>query len=158
MKIQVLKIGRPAHSAYQELSELFFKRLKGVWKIEETILKAHASEERAGQEIFSKLGWHASGQRQDPQHYIVALDERGKELSSPAFAQFLQEKIDMSFVKQLTFVIGGPYGLHESVRKQADFCLCLSKGVFPSDMAWVMLWEQLYRASTIIRGTGYHHE
>lgn len=155
--MQVLKIGRPAHSAYTELSEMYFKRLRTVWKIDEHILKAHASQERAGQDIFSKLGWSSSGQRLDPQHLVIALDERGKELTSPQLATWIQEKIDNSFVKQMTFVIGGPYGLTEEVRHQADLCLSLSKGVFPSDLAWVMLWEQLYRASTIIRRTPYHH-
>lgn len=155
--MQVLKIGRPAHSAYAELSEMYFKRLRTVWKIDELILKAHSSQDRAGQEIFSKLGWSSTGQRLDPQHLVVALDERGKELTSPDFATWIQDKIDSSFVKQMTFVIGGPYGLNEEVRKQADLVLSLSKGVFPSDLAWVMLWEQLYRSSTIIRRTPYHH-
>ena len=58
---------------------------------------------------------------------------------------------------KMTFVIGGPYGLTDEVRQQADLVLSLAKGVFPSDLAWVMLWEQLYRASTIIRRTPYHH-
>ena len=156
--MQVIKIGKPAHSAYQELSEMFFKRLKPVWKIEEIMLKAHANQERAGQDIFPKLAWSAQGQKLDPQHIVVALDERGREFTSPQFAQWMQSKIDSSFVKQMTFVIGGPYGLHEDVRRQADLVWSLSKGVFPSDLAWVMLWEQLYRASTILRGTSYHHE
>jgi 23S rRNA (pseudouridine1915-N3)-methyltransferase len=158
LKIQLIKIGRPAHSAYTELSDVFYNRLKPTWKIENVIVKAHPGRERAGQELFPRLGLNASGQKQDPHHIIVALDERGKELSSPQLAQWMQERFDDSFVKQLSFVIGGPYGLHEDVRRQADLVWSLAKGVYPSDLAWVMVWEQLYRASSILRNSSYHHE
>lgn len=137
---------------------MFYARLKPIWKIEEVILKAHSGRERAGQELFPRLGLNAAGQKQDPQHIIIALDERGKELSSPQLAQWIQDKFDASFVKQMSFVVGGPYGLHEEVRKQADLVWSLAKGVYPSDLAWVMVWEQLYRASSILRNTSYHHE
>jgi 23S rRNA (pseudouridine1915-N3)-methyltransferase len=88
----------------------------------------------------------------------VVLDERGKDLSSPELAQFIQSKMDLGHTKSLSFVIGGPYGISDELRQQADFVWRLSKGVFPSDLAWVMVWEQIYRAANILRGTPYHHE
>ncbi|HYX39306.1 MAG TPA: 23S rRNA (pseudouridine(1915)-N(3))-methyltransferase RlmH [Oligoflexus sp.] len=152
MKIQIIKVGKPAHAAYEELAEMFAKRLKPIWKIEEHIVRA-AGSERAGKELQSKLGM--SG---DPHQAVVVLDERGKDLTSPELAQFIQSKMDLGHTKSLTFVIGGPYGISDELRQQADFVWRLSKGVFPSDLAWVMVWEQIYRAASILRGTPYHHE
>jgi 23S rRNA (pseudouridine1915-N3)-methyltransferase len=152
MKIQIIKVGKPAHAAYEELAEMFAKRLKPIWKIEEHIVRA-AGSERAGKELQSKLGMTA-----DPHQAVVVLDERGKDLSSPELAQFIQNKMDLGHTKSLSFVIGGPYGISDELRQQADFVWRLSKGVFPSDLAWVMVWEQIYRAASILRGTPYHHE
>ncbi len=158
MKLQILKIGRPAHQAYEELAAVYSKRLKPIWKIEENFLKAQASQERSGKDIYARLGWNAQGVRQDSQHMVIALDERGREFSSPGLAELLQKTMDQGHIKSLSIVIGGPYGLSEEVRKGADVSWSLSKAVFPSDLAWLMVWEQLYRASTIMRGTSYHHD
>jgi 23S rRNA (pseudouridine1915-N3)-methyltransferase len=86
---------------------------------------------------------------------IVALDERGKALSSPAFAELLQARAD-SGTRDLGFLIGGADGLADEVRAQA--CLLLSFGpmVWPHMLARVMLSEQLYRAASILAGSPYH--
>lgn len=158
MKIQVIKIGRPAHPAYADLVQVYLKRLKPIWKVEDLIIKAQSHEERSGKELFQRLGWNPQGTKLDPGHKVIVLDERGRGLSSPQLAQYLAQQMDQSFCKTLSVVIGGPFGLSEELLKGADLVWSLSPAVFPSDMAWLMVWEQLYRASTIIRGTGYHHE
>lgn len=152
MKIQIFKVGKPAHAAYEELAGMFAKRLKPIWKIEEHILRA-AGAERAGKELQAKLG-----RADDPSQALVVLDERGKDLSSPELAQLIQNKMDLGHIKSLNFLIGGPYGIADELRVHADFVWRLSKGVFPSDLAWVIVWEQIYRAANILRGTPYHHE
>ncbi len=157
MKIQIIKVGKPAHAAYEELAAMFAKRLKPIWKIDEHLLRA-AGSERSGREINSRLGLNAEGQKLDAHQGLVVLDERGKDLSSPELAQFLLQKMEQGQTKSLSFVIGGPYGISDELRQQADFVWRLSKGVLPSDLAWVVVWEQLYRAASIIRGTPYHHE
>ncbi len=158
MKIQVLKIGRPAHQAYADLVDVYIKRLKPVWKVEDITLKAQAHQERSGKEIYARLGWSALGTKTDPGQTVVVLDERGQGLSSPELAQFMQKQMNQGICKTLSFVIGGPFGLSEDLRKSADVVWSLSPAVFPSDLAWLAVWEQLYRASSIIKGTGYHHE
>ncbi len=157
MKLQIIKIGKPAHSAYSELVDVYSKRLRPIWKIDEIILKAQSHQERAGRDIYARIGWNAQGQRQDPQHIVVTLDERGRSLSSPAFARYMQDRM-MESAKTLSIIIGGPYGLNEELRQGSDLVWSLSPAVFPSDMAWLLVWEQLYRVSTIMRGTSYHHD
>jgi 23S rRNA (pseudouridine1915-N3)-methyltransferase len=156
MKIQIIKVGKPAHEAYEELAGMFAKRLKPIWKIEEHLIRATESE-RSGKELHARIGLNGEGQKLDPHQALILLDERGKDLSSPELAQFIQLKMDHGQTKTLSFVIGGPYGISDELRQRADFVWRLSKGVFPSDLAWVMVWEQLYRAASILRGTPYHH-
>jgi 23S rRNA (pseudouridine1915-N3)-methyltransferase len=158
VKLQIVKIGRPAHGAYQDLVSVYAKRLKPIWKIEEVQLKAQSSQERSGKDVFQRLGWSADGKKLDPHHGVVVVDERGREFSSPELAAWLEKEMQAGLWKTLSLVIGGPYGLSDEVRRGADQVWSLSRAVFPSDLAWLMVWEQLYRASTIIRGTGYHHD
>lgn len=157
MKIQIIKVGKPAHAAYESLAAMFAKRLKPIWKIEEHIIRSSGAE-RSGRELYTRLACSAEGRKLDAQHAIVVLDERGKDLSSPDLAQFIQKKMDQNSIKTLSFVIGGPYGLTEQLRQEAELIWRLSLGVLPSDLAWVVVWEQIYRASSILRGTAYHHE
>ena len=157
MKIRVIKIGKPADKAYTQLAEKFEKRLKGFCKFEHLVLKAHDGVEKSKRELFSKLELDASGRPTNPAHKIVSLDERGKIFSSPDLAKFVESSINNSQIKCLSIVIGGPYGIPAELRTESHQIWSLSHAVFPSDMAWVMVWEQLYRASAIIRGTSYHH-
>lgn len=157
MKIQIIKVGKPTQEAYESLAGMFAKRLKPIWKIEEHVIRASGAD-RTGRELYAKIGWSTTGQKLDTQQAVVVLDERGQDMSSPALAQYIQEKFDLSTIKILSLVIGGPYGLTDALRAQADLVWRLSHGIFPSDLAWVMVWEQLYRASSILRGSAYHHE
>lgn len=79
---------------------------------------------------------------------IVALDERGEDLTSAQFAKLL--------ARETAFVIGGPDGLPESVKKDAALLLRLSSLTLPHALAQVVLMEQIYRAATIATGHPYH--
>ena len=92
----------------------------------------------------------------DPVDYVVLLDERGKMLSSPELAAVIEQRA-INGAKKIHFVIGGAFGVNDAVRKRADLVWQLSKLVFPHQLVRLMLAEQVYRASTIIRGEKYHH-
>jgi 23S rRNA (pseudouridine1915-N3)-methyltransferase len=85
---------------------------------------------------------------------LVVLDERGKLLSSPDFAEQLTRWADQG--RDVAFVIGGADGIDETLRAEADFALSFGKMVWPHKMVRVMLAEQLYRAATIAGGGPYH--
>jgi 23S rRNA (pseudouridine1915-N3)-methyltransferase len=91
-----------------------------------------------------------------PGEKVVALDERGGLLTSPAFAAQLGKWRDQG-VRQAAFIIGGAYGLTDEVRQRADLVLSLSPMVFPHQLVRVLFAEQLYRAFSILKGSGYHH-
>ncbi|MGD0342073.1 MAG: 23S rRNA (pseudouridine(1915)-N(3))-methyltransferase RlmH, partial [Bacteroidales bacterium] len=88
--------------------------------------------------------------------YVVLLDERGKELRTAEFAEWLEKKYAGS-VKRIVFVIGGAWGFSEEVYSRADFMISLSKMTFPHQLVRLLFAEQLYRAFTIIKGEPYHH-
>ena len=91
-----------------------------------------------------------------PGEKVVVLDERGQLLSSPAFAARIGAWRDQG-ARDIAFVIGGAYGMTEEVRTRADLVLSLSPMVFPHQLVRVLFAEQLYRALSILKGTGYHH-
>ncbi|MBR9842846.1 MAG: 23S rRNA (pseudouridine(1915)-N(3))-methyltransferase RlmH [Rhodobacteraceae bacterium] len=86
---------------------------------------------------------------------ICALDERGKLMSSPEFADMLADWRDMGR-GDVAFVIGGADGIDPSLRARADAKLSFGKMVWPHMLVRVMLGEQLYRASSILAGAPYH--
>lgn len=86
---------------------------------------------------------------------ICTLDERGKLLSSPEFAQKIADWRDDG-AQDLCFIIGGADGIDPSLRAKADFSISLGKMVWPHMLARVMLSEQLYRAASILAGSPYH--
>lgn len=87
--------------------------------------------------------------------YVVLLDERGENLSSPE----LSKKLEGAFSggKNVVLIIGGAYGVEQVVREKADLVLSFSRLVFPHMLARVMAMEQVYRAQEIARGGKYHH-
>lgn len=87
----------------------------------------------------------------------VALDERGKLLTSPDFADLLGRWRDEGR-GDAAFVIGGADGIAPELRQQADFKLSFGKMVWPHMLVRVMLAEQLYRAASILSGAPYHRE
>ena len=88
--------------------------------------------------------------------YLVLLDEKGKEFSSEGLALFLQMRANER-TKQLIFLIGGAYGVDDSVLQRANLTWSLSQLVFPHQLVRLILAEQLYRACSILRNEKYHH-
>lgn len=91
-----------------------------------------------------------------PQAVLIVLDERGQQMSSVAFADFIGKHRD-SGTSELVFAIGGAYGLSDEVRQRAAKVLALSAMTFTHQMVRPFLLEQLYRACTILNNEPYHH-
>jgi len=111
--------------------------------------ESRASGDRAksdeGTAILTKLG---------PRDALVALDERGKSLTSLDFAKWLSQQQMQG--RDVAFAIGGDEGLSAAVRSRAALVLSLSAMTLPHRLARLVLMEQVYRAVTIIRGEPYH--
>lgn len=105
------------------------------------------AQRKEADRLLSKLG---------PRDRLFVLDERGRDIRSEGLAVLL-ETAALDGVQQLAFAIGGPYGHHESLRKQSHETLRLSGLVLNHQVARVLLLEQLYRGWTILRNEPYHH-
>ena len=88
---------------------------------------------------------------------MVLLDEKGKELRTSEFADWISKQ-SMMTAKRIVFVIGGPWGVSAEVQNAAAFRISLSRMTFPHQLVRLVFMEQLYRAFTIIKGEPYHHE
>ncbi|AEH45965.1 protein of unknown function DUF163 [Thermodesulfatator indicus DSM 15286] len=86
--------------------------------------------------------------------FIIALDERGKEFTSKEWAEYLEDLLQRE--KEISFLIGGAYGLSQEVLNEAHLKLSLSRFTLGHEIAVLVLCEQLYRAFTIIAGEPYH--
>ncbi|MCA9733072.1 MAG: 23S rRNA (pseudouridine(1915)-N(3))-methyltransferase RlmH [Deferribacteres bacterium] len=87
--------------------------------------------------------------------FFVALDGSGSQFSSLQFARFFEEKQNFG-PAEIAFAIGGAFGFSQAVLQRADLVLSLSQMTFPHELARVILFEQIYRAFTILRGEKYH--
>lgn len=157
MKISFWSVGKNNESYIKEGVEEFTRRIARYYKVEWNII---AVPKNAGlmseTELKKKEGEIIlSGISKDD--YLVALDERGKQLSSEGLAVFIQTRANES-TKQLIFLIGGAFGIDEVVIKRADYTWSLSQLVFPHQLVRIILAEQIYRACTINKNEKYHHK
>ncbi|MFT3988413.1 23S rRNA (pseudouridine(1915)-N(3))-methyltransferase RlmH [Aestuariivirga sp.] len=90
-----------------------------------------------------------------PQTFTIVLDERGQTLTSPAFATMLRRHLENG-TPDVAFLIGGPDGHAQATRDSADLLLSLGAMTWPHRLARVMLYEQIYRALTIMVNHPYH--
>jgi 23S rRNA (pseudouridine1915-N3)-methyltransferase len=157
MQIRLIAVGKTDHAAIQTLLEEYSKRLGFYIKFELEIipdlknsknLSEASQKEKEGEMILKKV------QSSDE---LVLLDEQGKQYSSVDFSDYLQKKMNAG-LKQLIFVIGGPYGFSEEVYQRANAKISLSKMTFSHQMVRVFFVEQLYRAFTILKKEPYHHQ
>ncbi len=153
MKIQVVRTGKLSQTTLLPLASEYRKRLGSFFKVEDFEIKADASRDKRN---FAKN--QEPIYRPEPGEFLVLLDERGRQYESQGFARQIQDWIDDPRVKVLTFLIGPPYGFDDATRAVARSTWSLSSLTIPSDLAWVMCWEQLYRALTILKGMPYHHD
>ncbi|MFD2519030.1 23S rRNA (pseudouridine(1915)-N(3))-methyltransferase RlmH [Salinimicrobium flavum] len=157
MTIKLLAIGKTDDPALQGLIETYVKRLEHYNKFELEIipdLKKTKSLTREQQKVMEgKLMLN----KITPSDFLVLLDENGKQYSSEGFSEYLQKRLN-SGMKQLIFIIGGPYGFSEEVYARANGKLSLSKMTFSHQMVRLFFTEQLYRAFTILKNEPYHHK
>lgn len=151
MKVKIIKFGRPAFKEYDSLCENYSKRLQSGLKLETDLLKVN--DPKKVLELEKKIL-----EESDSTNRIIALDERGKSFKSTEFAAKLTDWQMEGQIKTVTFVIGGPYGLSDFFKGQCHELWRLSDFVVTSDLAWLLLSEQIYRAHSIQNGTSYHHE
>lgn len=157
MNIKLISIGKTDQKELEVLINEYQKRLSFYVKFELSIIpdlknrKVLSIEQQKNQEgeVLLKTIQEAD--------FVVLLDEKGNEFTSLKFSEYLSKKM-LSGLKNLVFVIGGPYGFSKEVYNRANQKISLSKMTFSHQMIRLFFVEQVYRAYTILSNEPYHHE
>ncbi|TJY35870.1 23S rRNA (pseudouridine(1915)-N(3))-methyltransferase RlmH [Pontimicrobium aquaticum] len=156
MQITLLTIGKTDNKQLQYLIDEYTKRLGFYIKFNLEIipdiknsknLSEAQQKQKEGELILNKVNTSDA---------LILLDEKGKQLGSVGFSNYLQKHMN-SGIKRLVFVIGGPYGFSEDVYQKGQGKISLSKMTFSHQMVRLFFIEQLYRGFTILRNEPYHH-
>ena len=156
MKITLLFTGKTSDARLSSLIDEYQQRLRHYVPFELIVLPDLKNAKALSEEQVKTAEGEAILRFLTPAMDVVLLDEHGREFRSIEFADYLQKK--MSSGKDLTLVIGGPYGFSDAVYHRANGKLSFSQMTFSHQMIRIMAIEQIYRAMTILRGEPYHHE
>ena len=156
MRISLLMVGKTTDPRLISLIEDYRERLLHYAPFELVVLPDLKNTKSLSEEQIKTAEGEAILRFVTPSMDVVLLDEHGREFRSIEYAEWLQKK--MGSGKDLTLVIGGPYGFSEAVYQRADGKVSLSRMTFSHQMIRIMVIEQIYRAMTILRGEPYHHE
>jgi 23S rRNA (pseudouridine1915-N3)-methyltransferase len=156
MKLLLLTVGKEHESYVKEGIQLFTKRIGFYFPCEWMFIPASKPGDKPDPAIYRRDESDKILSRLQPDDTVILLDERGKNISSVQLADLIQAKANQG-IKRLVFVIGGAYGVDAVLHKRAQFVWSLSNLVFPHQLVRLLLSEQVYRASTIIRNEKYHH-
>jgi 23S rRNA (pseudouridine1915-N3)-methyltransferase len=157
MKITLLVIGKTNSEYLKNAIEEYSKRLRRYVvfnMVEITDVKKNKStsiylqKKKEGELILSKINNTCE---------IHLFDEKGKLYSSKEFASFIEKKT-LQGLKELIFIVGGPYGFSDELKNKAHSKISLSKMTFSHQMVRILCVEQIYRAFTILNGEPYHHD
>jgi 23S rRNA (pseudouridine1915-N3)-methyltransferase len=155
MRLRFVWIGATKLKELSNLEDRYVKRLERFFPLKRTVVpelrktdprQADAQLRREARAVESRL---PSGT------YLVALDERGEQMTSRQFAGFLERLLNRG-VSETTFLIGGYLGIPEELKTKAEKTMSLSRLTLPHELARVVLLEQTYRAATILKGMPYH--
>lgn len=151
MTIKIIAIGKKHEKWVADGIDRYETRLRKPWDLTwqylpHSSLAEEAARAEESRRILEKI---------DRDDYLILLDERGKMLSSPGLSRVLQTQLGF---KRIVLVIGGAYGVDETVRSRANTVWSLSELVFPHQLVRLIITEQIYRAGEIAAGRPYHHQ
>ena len=146
MKITIVAIGKLKEKFLVEGVAEYLKRLRLFSKIEIREIPECRTIDEEGKKILAQM---------PKDSFVFVLDVAGTAITSENFAKKISD-LNLRGVSNITFVIGGAFGLSEEVKKISDFKMSLSEMTFTHQMARLILLEQIYRAFKINRGEPYH--
>jgi 23S rRNA (pseudouridine1915-N3)-methyltransferase len=156
VKIQLWSIGKD-HDPYVKTGIMdFTKRISRYYPVEWTIIPTPKNAGALSETDLKKKEGAIVIEKLEKDDWLIALDEKGRQLSSEGLSRLIQSRANES-VRNLVFLIGGAFGLDDAVLKRANQQWSLSELTFPHQLVRLLLAEQVYRACTILRNEKYHH-
>jgi 23S rRNA (pseudouridine1915-N3)-methyltransferase len=157
MHIEIWSLGKASESHIEQGIQQYFAKTKPWNSVELVLLQLPKKDistdiqrtKQAEEELLLK--------KLQPHHYLVLLDERGKMLDSIQWSKQFQQCMNQG-VKTLVILIGGAFGVSDTIRQKARQTWSLSALVFPHQLVRLIVAEQVYRAFSILNHSPYHHE
>ena len=157
MRLQLLLVGKTKNVAYHQEIVEYHRRLNRYLTCDIKEIKEEKPGRRETPAAFCRRqGPRLLGEFKKTSGLKLLLDERGRSMGSRDFTLFLQRALQSGH-QSLVFFCGGPFGYDPSLREAADHLISLSPMTFPHELARLLLFEQLYRAMTIINNEPYHY-
>lgn len=154
-RIQIRAVGRLPEAWQREAEASLLKRLSPYFKVDLVeVPEGHRGSSKPDTTQTRRIESESLAKGYKTDSYVIAVDEMGKEFDSPTFANQLDAWSEGG--RPLVFLIGGSWGLDESIIKNANARLSLGKMTWPHGVARLLLLEQLFRAEAILRGKEYH--
>ena len=157
MNIEIWSVGKENEPFIDSGMKHYFTKIKPYVHIELVLIKPPKKLATTDIEKTKQTEEELILKKLQSNHYLVLLDEKGKMLSSPQWAQQFQQMMNMG-TKTLVLLIGGAYGVSDAVKKQAKQIWSLSNLVFPHQLVRLLIAEQVFRTYSILNNTPYHHE
>lgn len=155
MKIRVLWVGRRGAAAFETQVETYRRRVQRRWPAEDRVVKPVAGGRGDDPRRALREEARALEKAHEPGAVLVVFDERGRRLTSEGFAELLRDHEGRS-TPGIDFVIGSDLGLDRKFADRALATISLSPMTLPHQVARLVVWEQLFRATHILGGGGYH--
>ena len=156
MHIEIWSVGKENESFIEDGLRYYFQKTKPYNSIELIVLQLPKKAATTDTERAKLAEEEMILKRLQPHHYLILLDERGKQLNSLQWPQQFQQCMNQG-VKTLVILIGGAFGVTDKIRTQARQCWSLSPLVFPHQLVRLIVAEQVYRAFSILNNSPYHH-
>jgi len=153
--INIIAVGKVSSKYFSDATEEYLKRLSPYTKIKITEIPESKLSGESPSEITKVISEEGKAISDKIKGFAVALDSRGEEMTSEELARLIDTKRTQGN-PDITFIIGGSYGLSDEVLKKADLKLSFGRMTFPHQLMRVILTEQIYRAFTILNNSKYH--
>ena len=157
MQITLLAVGKTDNKEIAQLTEIYTKRVSRYVRFEFKIIPDLKKRAKLSFDQQKKQEADLILTQLNTSDFVVLLDENGKQYGSVDFSKFLQQRMN-SGIKNLVFIIGGPYGFDQALYSRANSKLSLSKMTFSHQMVRLFFAEQLYRGFSILNNEPYHHQ
>lgn len=156
MKIHLWSVGKQHDSYVKQGVDEFTQRISKYYPVEWKVIAAARQTINTSEAEVKKKEAETILNLLAKDDFLILLDEKGNMLSSTELAGWLQQRANQS-TRNLIFLIGGAFGVEDSIAAKANFKWSLSALVFPHQLVRLILAEQVYRACTINRNEKYHH-
>lgn len=157
MNIEIWSLGKENDSYIDEGIRYYFQKTKPYNPIELVLLQTPKKLATTDIERTKQQEEELILKRLQPGHFLILLDEKGKMHDSIQWSQQFQMLMNRG-IKTLVILIGGAFGVSDTIRKRADLCWSLSPLVFPHQLVRLVVAEQVYRVFSILNNSPYHHK